>query len=96
MNQAQREFERMMVSLMMDLFGPQEPPKGPPRIVCEPHERVPHGEHKHQCPKCKTTWKHEDAYRNAESEEVFQEAHTCPHCDTAGVYEKHDLMSNVH
>jgi hypothetical protein len=96
MTPAQRDFERMMVGLMLELFGPHEEPKGPPRTLCAAEERVPYGEHKHQCPKCKTTWKHEDAYRNAGSKELFEEAHACPHCGTEGVYEKHDLMSNVH
>jgi uncharacterized Zn-finger protein len=35
----------------------------------------PQGQHEHQCPWCKTVWRHADILRGSET------AHTCPGCN---------------
>lgn len=44
--------------------------------IVDTNARVQHGEHKHQCPACATTWKHSDNYFGN------VEAHSCPRCGT--------------
>lgn len=51
------------------------------RIVCKPKDKVADGFHKHQCPLCKTTWKHDGkALQDNCTSEEFAQAHDCPKC----------------
>lgn len=50
----------------------------PLNCICSPDDKVGDDEHKHQCHKCGTTWRHKDNV--ADTCETFDEAHTCPSC----------------
>lgn len=59
------------------------------RIPCRPSTPVEGlGMHKHRCSGCGTVWAHADALPEFTTPDEFEQAHSCPSCNKAGVYDK--------
>ena len=57
--------------------------------MCDINEHtVGTGQHKHECWHCGCVWKHDDDAIRAPTNEIFEEAHSCPKCGQGGIYVK--------